>query len=380
MLIPIGTDRPLHRPALITPLLIGINLALFIAQKLLERTDPERYEHLLRPLLISGPDFRPWQPLTYAFLHADWLHVLGNMLILWVFGTSVEDRLTRWWFLAFYLVGGAAAGAAHALLEISPALGASGAVAAVTGAYIVLFPRTNVKCILFLFIIGIFNIPAWIFILFAIAKDLVFAGIGGDNVAYFAHIGGYAYGILISLALLWRRVLAREPYDLFTIGRQAYRRRQLKEVTHNRDPARAVRRATTENHTDDSPAARARAAVATLLAQHKPDEAAAAYKRLVEDHAATPPLCTLSQRQQLDIANHFFAAADHEAAAYAYDRFLEAYPRDTETPRVRLLLGLINTRYLNDPVRARQLLNGLAPLLRNPDEKTLAETLVSEIG
>src|SRR5690606_31475908 len=77
MLIPIGTDRPLRRPALITPVLIGINLAVFIGQMLLERTDPERYEHLLRPLLISGPDFRPWQPLTYAFLHADWLHVLG---------------------------------------------------------------------------------------------------------------------------------------------------------------------------------------------------------------------------------------------------------------------------------------------------------------
>src|SRR5690606_10854959 len=123
----------------------------------------------------------------------DWLHVLGNMLILWVFGTSVEDRLTRWWFLAFYLVGGAAAGAAHALLESSPALGASGAVAAVTGAAIVLFPRSNVKCIVFFFIIGIFNIPAWIFIAFAIAKDIFFAGLGGGNVAYFAHLGGYAY-------------------------------------------------------------------------------------------------------------------------------------------------------------------------------------------
>jgi membrane associated rhomboid family serine protease len=335
------------------------------------------------PLLVSGPEFQPWQPATYMFLHATWLHVLGNMLILWVFGPSVEDRLTRWGYLAFYLVGGMIAGGAHALLEMSPALGASGAVSAVTGAYIVLFPRTNVKCVVFIIIIGIFNIPAWIFILFAIAKDLVFAGFADDNVARFAHLGGYAYGIGISLLLLWRRVLSREPYDLFTIGRQAYRRRQLREATlgrEKRESQTGVRKVSPEGSRDDGPAARARANVATLLAQDKPDEAGAAYKALVEAHADNPAMCTLSRRQQLELANTFFGAGDHEAAAYAYQRFLDAYGRDAEAPRVRLILGLINTRYLNDPIRARQLLSGLEGVLGDDEQKSLARTLLAELG
>ncbi len=383
MLIPIGTDRPLRRPPLVTPVLIGINIALYLCQAILEKSDPEAYRRLLEPLLVSGPAFKPWQLITSAFLHASWWHVLGNMVVLWVFGPNVEDRLTRIGFVAFYLVGAAVSGGAHAIIENNPALGASGAVSAVTGAYIVLFPRTNIKCVLFIIIIGIFNIPAWAFIAFAIAKDLVFAGFAGDNVARFAHLGGYAFGLVVSLLLLWRRILAREPYDLFTIGRQAYRRRQLKEASFNRNRTEAnapVRRVGSDGNTDDSPAAKARANVSSLLANNQLEQAGIAYKQLVEQHADKPALCTLSRRHQLDLANNFFSLGDHEAAAYAYQRFLEAYERDTEVPRVRLMLGLINTRYLNDPVRARQLLSGLAPLLRDADQKLLAETLLKELG
>src|SRR5262249_20133954 len=152
-------------------------------------------------LLVGGAHFRPWTLVTHAFLHAGWLHLLGNMVFLWVFGPNVEDRFTRIGVLIFYLVGGAAAGGAHALLEASPALGAGGAIAAVTGAYIVLFPRTLIKCIVFLIIIGIFQIPAWIFIVLAIAKDMVWVGLPTDNVARFAHLGGYAFGMMVSLFL-----------------------------------------------------------------------------------------------------------------------------------------------------------------------------------
>jgi tetratricopeptide (TPR) repeat protein len=314
------------------------------------------------------------------------------MLFLWVFGPNVEDRLTRMGFLAFYLVGGAVAGGAHALFEANPALGASGAVAAVTGAYIVLFPHTRIKCLLFFIIIGIYQIPAWFFIAFAIAKDLFFAGFGNDNVAYLAHIGGYAFGILVSLVLLWRHVLSREPYDLFTIGRQAYRRRQLREATHRYARTGGPDRRPSSRRNGpgevppaaevpaDGPAAHARAAIATLLAQEKHADAAAAYKQLVEEHAATPAVCTLGRRHQLDIANHFFSAGDFEAASYAYQRFLDTYPRDAEAPRVRLILGLINARYLNDPVRARQLLSGLDASLHDATQRELANTLLVELG
>jgi hypothetical protein len=305
------------------------------------------------------------------------------MLALWVFGPDVEDRLTRPGFVIFYLIGAMVAGGLHALFERNPALGASGAVAAVTGAYMVLFPRTHIKCIIFIIIIGVFQIPAWIFIGFAIAKDLVFVGFSNQDVAYLAHIGGYGFGISLSLFLLWRRILAREPYDLFTIGRQAYRRRQLKEATIARtraDAKASIRRVGSEGNVDDSAAAKARAEVASMLAQNNMAQAAEAYKRLVESHADTPSMCTLSRRHQLDLANTFFSAGDHEAAAYAYERFLEAYGKDGETPRVRLMLGLINARYLNDPVRARELLTGLSGVLPDAEQRELAGVLLKELG
>src|SRR5262245_12590261 len=131
MLIPIGTDRP-HRPPLVTPILIGLNVLIFLGQLIYQRLNGEQaYYRALEPLMISGPGFQVWQLITYAFLHAGWLHVLGNMVALWVFGPDVEDRLTRPGFVIFYICGGMIAGGLHALFEKNPALGASGAVAAV---------------------------------------------------------------------------------------------------------------------------------------------------------------------------------------------------------------------------------------------------------
>lgn len=380
MLIPLGTDRPLRRPTMVTPVLIGINIAIYLGQAILQQTDPEAYMRLLTRLWVSRTDFHAWTLVSSAFLHGGWLHLLANMVFLWVFGPNVEDRFRRWGFLIFYLLAGAASGGAHALFDRSPAIGASGAIAGVTGAYIVLFPHTFIKCLLFFFIIGIYQIPAWVFVLFAVARDFVFAG-ADDGVARMAHLGGYAFGLVVSLLLLATRLLRREPYDLFSIGRQAYRRRQLKDLGYSKDrdgDRAAVRR--NAGSPVDSPAAKARAEVATLLANHDLDRAAAAYKGLVEAHADAPSMCTLAKRQQLDLANHLFASADHAAAAYAYDRFLEAYDKDQEAPRVRLILALINERYLNDPIRARQLLTGLEALLTDDEQKTLARSLLTDLG
>ena len=122
---------------------------------------------------------------------------------MYVFGPNVEDRFGRWWYLTFYLAGGASAGAAQILFSPGSVIGASGSIAAVTGAYLVFFPRTHIKTLLFFFIIGIFWIPSMWFIGFAIAKDLLFQGFSaGQGVAYMAHLGGYAFGFGISMTLL----------------------------------------------------------------------------------------------------------------------------------------------------------------------------------
>ena len=167
------------------------------------------------------PDKDPYLPLLVSmFLHGGWLHLGGNMLFLWVFGNNVEDRLGRPLYLAFYLVGGLAASALQIALgptSAVPNLGASGAIAAILGAYIVMFPRARVLTLLFF--ISAVELPAAIVLGSWFVLQL-FSGVGGigdsvnAGVAYWAHVGGFVAGVAITLLLFPRRRTAfsgRQP-------------------------------------------------------------------------------------------------------------------------------------------------------------------------
>ena len=152
--------------------------------------------------------------VTSQFLHGGWLHVLGNMLYLWIFGNNVEDRLGRAGFLLFYLAGGVLAGLAQVAVDpssTSPTIGASGAIAATLGAYLVFFPGARVTSLVFLgFFYQLINIPAAIVLGFWFVLQLVdgFATLGvaqSGGVAFFAHIGGFIAGA----AVAWLVVAAR---------------------------------------------------------------------------------------------------------------------------------------------------------------------------
>jgi membrane associated rhomboid family serine protease len=142
------------------------------------------------------------------FLHAGWLHVVFNMLYLWVFGVAIEDRLGHLWFLAFYLVCGIAAALAQwaiAPASAIPVVGASGAVAGLLGAYLVLFPRTDVTVVVPLFIVfEVATVPAWIvvglFFAVQVAEALITLGQpAAGGVAFFAHVGGFLAGLLMAV-------------------------------------------------------------------------------------------------------------------------------------------------------------------------------------
>jgi membrane associated rhomboid family serine protease len=141
------------------------------------------------------------------FMHGGLLHIAGNMLFLWVFGNNVEDSMGRVRFLAFYLLGGLAAMGLQTLVDLNgtvPSVGASGAVAAVLGGYLLLYPRARVLTLVFLFIFFTFiQIPALFFLVFWFGQQLLFGYFdyvnptgGGGGVAYFAHIGGFVFGLL----------------------------------------------------------------------------------------------------------------------------------------------------------------------------------------
>jgi len=149
--------------------------------------------------------------ITSQFLHGGWLHLLGNLLFLWIFGNNVEDRLGRLRFLLFYLVGGAIAGLTQVAIDPEstiPTIGASGAIAATLGAYLVLFPRARITSLVFLgFFYQLIDVPAVVVLVFWFLLQLIdgIASLGvtdaGGGVAFFAHIGGFVFGALVGVVV-----------------------------------------------------------------------------------------------------------------------------------------------------------------------------------
>jgi membrane associated rhomboid family serine protease len=158
---------------------------------------------------------------TSMFLHGGWLHLLGNMLYLWIFGNNVEDRLSSLWFLGFYLLGGVAAALTQVAIAPDskvPLIGASGAIAATLGAYVVLFPRARILSLVFLgFFYQLIEVPALIVLGFWFVLQLIdgVTSLGGTNaqggVAFFAHIGGFVAGAVVALLVRGRGGGAGSP-------------------------------------------------------------------------------------------------------------------------------------------------------------------------
>lgn len=373
MLIPLGTDRPLRRPTLVTIVLIAANVIVHVVMASMHAADPQRAASLMNDGSFRGLASPPHAYMTYAFLHGDWLHLLGNMLFLWVFGPPVEDRFGRLGFTAFFLASSAVAAVGQGVLNPGPMIGASGAVAAVTGAFLVMFPFTHVRVLSLLFVIGVFTLPSWVLIAISIARDMIGLGMPGD-VAHFAHLGGYGFGAAVSLALLALRVLPREHYDLLSLFRQAHRRRQLREIAGSgrveagMDTSRVRsgrigahraegRSAGKEGSANELVSERAR--VASLVSGGRWPEALDAYALLLDRHRDNWPGTTLARGQQYDVANRLFLAGRHELAADAYERFIVGFPTDAEAGLARRLLARIRFEHLGQPERAVQTLRSL---------------------
>jgi membrane associated rhomboid family serine protease len=167
-----------------------------------------------------------WEtPLTSMFLHGGFLHIFGNMLFLAIFGPNVEEAMGRIRFPAFYLLGGLIALAAQVMVgsdSTTPTLGASGAIAAVLGGYIVLYPRARVLTLVFIiFFVTIVEVPAVFLLGFWFLEQLLLGAaglgspVGGGGVAYFAHIGGFVSGLVLIGLFAKRRRSAPPPHPVY---------------------------------------------------------------------------------------------------------------------------------------------------------------------
>ena len=185
----------------------------------LEFTDGEWFDSVmaLPEAAAIAPLVPSWMTLfTSMFLHGGWAHILGNMLFLWVFGDNLEHHFGRVGFLVFYLATGVLASATHILFNWDsgiPAIGASGAIAGILGAYLLLFPRRRIRTLFMAGFITVMEIPAiWLLVMWMVIQlfsgvgGLVVAG-GGGGVAYWAHVGGFIAGAAIVAG--WR-ILRRE--------------------------------------------------------------------------------------------------------------------------------------------------------------------------
>jgi membrane associated rhomboid family serine protease len=151
--------------------------------------------------LYPGPTPIYLTLFSSMFMHASWMHIIGNMLYLWIFGDNIEDRVGHAKFLVFYLICGLAASAAHIVFGADskiPSLGASGAIAGVLGAYLVLFPKRGVRVLMARQIV---NMPAFMvlgmWILLQVFSQISVVGGDGGGVAYMAHIGGFVAGLVL---------------------------------------------------------------------------------------------------------------------------------------------------------------------------------------
>lgn len=213
-LIPLGdaSRRPMRRPV-VTALIIALNVFVFIQELLYGDAFVAQWS-AIPAQITSGHSLITL--FTAMFMHAGWMHIIGNMVFLWAFGPEIEDTMGRGRYLAFYLLGGLVAMLAQVLANPSstiPNLGASGAIAAVMGAFIVTYPRDRIKAILFIFFFFRTTfIPASLLIGFWFLIQLVNAGavahVQTGGVAYLAHIGGFLFGVVAARVFEDKRRLA----------------------------------------------------------------------------------------------------------------------------------------------------------------------------
>ena len=215
-LIPLGDSsrRPARVPV-VTILLIAVNAFVFILELMGGDAFVQRWS-AIPAHIVAGHDWITI--LTAMFMHGSWMHIIGNMVFLWAFGPEIEEAMNPVRYLAFYLTGGVIA----MLAQIAgspgstiPNLGASGAIAAVMGAFIVTYPRDEIRTVLFIFVFfRVTFIPAALLIGFWFLTQVLNAGsvanVQSGGVAYLAHVGGFIFGAVTARMFENRRRLAEE--------------------------------------------------------------------------------------------------------------------------------------------------------------------------
>ncbi len=356
MFFPIRTSvRPYRTPYANYALIVINFLIFFLSYNWPNKSNPEILHHWARQFMLTPARPFVWQFVSYAFLHGSIMHIGGNMFFLYLFGRNVNDKLGNIGYISFYLAGAAFSGVGHVLLGGGPVLGASGAIAAVTGAYLVLFPQTLITVFYWLlYFIDTIEISALYFIgIKLIIWDNIFER-SIPNVAYDAHLSGYAFGVLAMFIMLGTGLISSSSFDLLSMLKHWNRRRQYRDViAGGYDPFRRtvarkikvheVNKDTQADKQQQDRIIQLRSEITRRIAERNMSEAARKYLELVElDAEQLPP-----RQHLLDIANQLASENKHAEAAAAYEKFIRHYRTYEYVEQVQLMLGLLYCRYLN---------------------------------
>jgi len=397
MILPIRTNIRPYRTPYTNYALIVVNVVIFLLTYSPHYV-PIGGQLAVEPLRVWAETFmlvpqhpRLWQFISYAFLHGGYMHIIGNMFFLYLFGNNVNDKLGNLGYLCFYLAGAVFSGIGHTLINTSSVLGASGAVAAVTGAYLVLFPQTSITIVYWLFFfIGTAEWPALYFIgLKMILLDNMIVRYT-PNVAYDAHLSGYAFGILTMLALLGTKLIAGSSFDLWSMIRQWNRRRRYRDAVSGglhpftgRTGSKYVkakeikktphhkrgRPATPAQQARDKEILRLRSEIGSRISAGNLANAADLYLELEKIDSEQ----VLPRQQLLDIANQLMTAGKWTESAGSYEKFLSYYGNYEYAEQVKLMLGILYSRYLHQNEAAIKYLQAAYDKLTDPGQKKMCK-------
>lgn len=233
-MIPLRDTIPSRKPPVVTWAIIALNILIFMFELSLTPRELENFFYLfgIVPARYTHPAWARWVGFpadsyypffTSIFLHGGWAHIIGNMWTLWIFGDNVEERMGGMRYLIFYILSGVTSGIVHWAMNphsTVPTVGASGAIAGVLGAYFILFPRSRVIAMFpILFWPVFFELPAFTYLFFWFLSQLLGGTISGlaphqvGGIAWWAHIGGFAFGVLTHWLFLLPRSKRRRRFE-----------------------------------------------------------------------------------------------------------------------------------------------------------------------
>jgi membrane associated rhomboid family serine protease len=222
-MFPLRDDQPTYTPPIVTTLIIVACSLVFLFEISL---DEYSRDYFINQYGLVPTHFRPAALVTSMFLHGGWSHIIGNMLFLWAFGRSLEDAMGHNKFLGFYFAVGIIAGIVHTFFNYDssvPTVGASGAIAGVMGAYLLKFPRAEIRTLIWvIFFVTTVDIPAVLLLIFWFLSQLFSVGsiahthqVTDSGVAYFAHIGGFVAGMILVKVMGTRQRYFPRSRDLY---------------------------------------------------------------------------------------------------------------------------------------------------------------------